>query len=809
MIMASSSKNKRLYWLAGHREAAQDVFFVEALNSSIWQEGDKDNWDTCWYTGMPDPNVFEQLDTAKTVNHIPGNNGLTIKNYLYNTLSSQKARLVNAAHQSRMDYFPHVYAMPEDYHDLQQCAVENPGKKWILKPKNSSRGRGIEIVSDIADIPMDEKWMVQEYIGNPHTMNERKYVLRLYVLVTSVDPLRVYLHDEGFAKLASEPYNIEDPDNPFAHLTNPDINATNVDSDAPVVFVSLSEYRTWLGEQGHDAGALFAKIKDLVTLTVISVREHMQRRTSAISAPTSGCYELLGVDCLVDDQLKPWILECNLSPSLEVCAGPDNGGETEKRVKGAMVADMVSLVGLNQAPPADDSLSTEQNIIRDLDDELSRAGQFERLFPNPESAEDYLSCFPIPRYADIISAKHVLGRDPAAMKFVPNHTTEIISEDELALYFETTGTLFTPNQIAGWIWLKLIDGAAPQTIIDDLIAAHTAAHGAPSDGEKWMMHDNVWEILSGWAQIGLLRPAGDADNVSPTKTPPLTLMKKGTQNKLRVGSKTLGLEYGSAALAARLAPLFPDRSQNSATHDEVDTNITVQCASLGYALSVGPRLVATGFGLDSAAQLVSRAVFEQAPAAKHDIAIAGTLVPISRGEAVLFVTGQDAPWESALPTVFAAALEQGVYGGALLDLAANTVTPIGLPLRINEDDIDGVERALDTTISPHVQNWTSGEKGRFIPSSDDMPASTYTLRHIFITTRQTGENTVPTQLLACSGHKALSALLSAAISNTDNILRGDQVSALNQWAGACELTEVVFTNPTDAADDIIKRVIKG
>lgn len=32
-------------------------------------------------------------------------------------------------------------------------------------------------------------------------------------------------------------------------------------------------------------------------------------------------WSVMGIDCLVDENLKSWLLECNLSPSLEVCAG--------------------------------------------------------------------------------------------------------------------------------------------------------------------------------------------------------------------------------------------------------------------------------------------------------------------------------------------------------------------------------------------------------------------------------------------------------------------------------------------------------
>ncbi len=790
--MTTAEKRKRRYWLAGNREPGQDEFFVAALDPSLWEPGSQDDWDSCWYTGMPDPDVFEKLDVHKTINHIPGNNGITIKDNLHNTLLAARQRLASAADQARMDYFPRVYAMPGDYHALQQTAFANPQAKWILKPKNSSRGRGIEVLGDIADVPLDDQWMVQEYIGRPHLMNARKYVLRLYVLITSVEPLRVYLHREGFAKLASEPYNIQAPDNPYAHLTNPDVNATNTDADAPVVFVSIGEYRQWLRDQGADDDALFAKIRDLVTLTAIAVREHMRQRTGKVGAPVRGCYELLGVDCLVDAQLKPWILECNLSPSLEVCAGPEDGGDTERQIKRSMVADMVSLLGLNAPPAVREGLPPEEVIRRDGEDELARAGGFERLFPAAETAEDYLRFFPVPRLADVTSVRQVTGKAPPPVRLAPNQTTEIVSQDELALYSERTGTLFTPTPLASWIWLKAVDGAQPEEIAAELIASHTQAHGAPDAAQQWMIRENVWDALSNWAQLGLLRRAGEEAAPAPERAS-TGMADTASRQQVSLCETAITLTSFCPVVAAHMQTLYgPLARKDGASSLE----IAIHQAAIGYAVTAGPHLVAAGLGLDTVAQLVSRALFEQAARTAAHIAVAGTLVPLNGEEAVLFVAPAQDKWEDALALSFAAKAGKGFAGGARLDLQTpRAARAIGLPVRLDAADRKMVETQLQAPLDGTRQTWPNGRKGVLTPSRMAGLERPYSLRAIIVPERSGGS----AQIGESASHKTLAALLVSASGHRRTALEGAQVSNLNDWLGACALHAIRYGDPEEAA----------
>ena len=52
------------------------------------------------------------------------------------------------------------------------------------------------------------------------------------------------------------------------------------------------------------------------------------------------CFELYGFDILIDSDLKPWLLEVNLSPSLN-CEAP-----IDMKIKSALICDLLNLVGL-------------------------------------------------------------------------------------------------------------------------------------------------------------------------------------------------------------------------------------------------------------------------------------------------------------------------------------------------------------------------------------------------------------------------------------------------------------------------------
>jgi len=54
----------------------------------------------------------------------------------------------------------------------------------------------------------------------------------------------------------------------------------------------------------------------------------------------NSCFEVLGFDVLIDSNLKPWLMEVNMSPSM------NSDSPLDIKIKGNMIADLLTMVGV-------------------------------------------------------------------------------------------------------------------------------------------------------------------------------------------------------------------------------------------------------------------------------------------------------------------------------------------------------------------------------------------------------------------------------------------------------------------------------
>ncbi|NWS93018.1 TTLL5 polyglutamylase, partial [Toxostoma redivivum] len=302
------------------------------------------DYNLMWTGSHLKPCLLRSLTDVQKVNHFPRSYELTRKDRLYkNVCRMQLAHGFKTFH-----ILPQTFILPTEYQDFCNTYSKDRGP-WIVKPVASSRGRGVYLVNNPSQIVVEDNILVSRYISNPLLIDDFKFDVRLYVLVTSYDPLVVYLYEEGLARFATVRYDQASKNikNQFMHLTNYSVNKKSgdyVSCDDPEVEDygnkwSMSAMLRYLKQEGRDTAALMASVEDLIIKTLVSAELSIASACKSFLSHRGSCFELYGFDVLIDDTLKPWLLEVNLSPSL-ACDAP-----LDLKIKASMLSDMFTLVG--------------------------------------------------------------------------------------------------------------------------------------------------------------------------------------------------------------------------------------------------------------------------------------------------------------------------------------------------------------------------------------------------------------------------------------------------------------------------------
>jgi len=196
---------------------------------------------------------------------------------------------------------------------LPQTQINGMANVWILKPSGLSRGRGIELSNDLSEIVQKLKssgigWVVQKYIENPLLYKSKKLDIRQWVLVTSFNPLTIFIYNRFYVRLSSNEYSLDDIKDRFAHLTNNSVNkkATNFKSEDG--FLSQSEFKDYLEENfgANHFKQIKSQIKDQVKKSLSSAQDLIQNRKNT--------GEIFGFDFCIDSNFGVWLIEINSSP---------------------------------------------------------------------------------------------------------------------------------------------------------------------------------------------------------------------------------------------------------------------------------------------------------------------------------------------------------------------------------------------------------------------------------------------------------------------------------------------------------------
>ena len=87
---------------------------------------------------------------------------------------------------------------------------------WILKPGANARGVGISISCNLSEIIersqniLYQPFIVQKYLEEPFLIDGYKFDIRQFVLVTSLNPLVIFMYGTAYLRFSSQGYSLQD-----------------------------------------------------------------------------------------------------------------------------------------------------------------------------------------------------------------------------------------------------------------------------------------------------------------------------------------------------------------------------------------------------------------------------------------------------------------------------------------------------------------------------------------------------------------------------------------------------------------------
>lgn len=109
---------------------------------------------------------------------------------------------------------------------------------------------------------------------------------------------------------------------------------------------------------GVDLHLLWSRIYDVIIKALLSVDHILMPAIKKSVANRTNCFEVFGFDILIDADMRPWIMEVNLSPSLS-CDSP-----LDHVIKSNLIADTLSLVGVRKFERKRDALHKMKNRLK-------------------------------------------------------------------------------------------------------------------------------------------------------------------------------------------------------------------------------------------------------------------------------------------------------------------------------------------------------------------------------------------------------------------------------------------------------------
>ncbi|CAB3388462.1 Hypothetical predicted protein [Cloeon dipterum] len=284
---------------------------MERFGYGVTYNTDAD-WDVLWAHDSPFSTVeaLTEIKPHQRVNKIPENGHLTIK------AEFVKSGAIN---------IPPAFRFPEDKDKFLKYVEENPTTKFVEK-NNYHREIYLKAVKDI-DFDSEQKF-VQKFIDKPLLIDGKKFEFGVYVVITSIHPLRAYrIKEDMIIRYTKIPYYPFNESNVSQYVIKED-SLQYWESPTMQKFLNHS----YSIQESFDAtlksvGANPDHVWELVDKSIVSVllaQEGNIFYSAKYYQNIRNFFELYRFDYIMDEDYKLYALEANMSPNLSSAKNPRN-----------------------------------------------------------------------------------------------------------------------------------------------------------------------------------------------------------------------------------------------------------------------------------------------------------------------------------------------------------------------------------------------------------------------------------------------------------------------------------------------------
>ena len=344
----------------------------------------------------PESILYQNINKYQFIGKFPLDN--TFKDGLNRFYNKLKAKF-----PEDYNYIPETYLFPDQKQEILRKFKDyhyDPDDIWLFKPARDSFAHGIKIIDNYDDIKnaKQKRFLVSRYVMHPLLINNKKFDMRAYVLVTGMNPLKIYFYRDGYLKISVKNYTVshESIQDGCIHITTSDTNLECFQGkeykydtdiyDEKSHFWSYLHFERYCNKKGINYTEIMEQMKDIFIKTFISLDYNFLELIKTRKKYDRNLYQLYGLDLMVDENNRVHLLELNRNPSMR-----DGHGVCDYMYDN-IITDILNIVGI---VPFNHN-ETQQTFDKDVyvyDDEMEEIvddclcefgrprGMFELIYP--------------------------------------------------------------------------------------------------------------------------------------------------------------------------------------------------------------------------------------------------------------------------------------------------------------------------------------------------------------------------------------------------------------------------------------------